>query len=313
MAQSRSKRLFCIYDRIELTLRNDMHSCRLYTNNDLTYEFDWINAIWTVMSKQCAAAALLIVVLANDPVQAQKQLDLANFVETYSERFRGPLDVTPWGPSRWIAHTPWAGDFGDARFADPREGFPFKTGPNGLTITARKDRTGRWESGLLSSRDPKRRGFAQAGGYFEARMKMPRGPGVWPAFWLVSEGDGAEKIEIDIVEYYGHRTDQYHQNIHVWSTINKKEIHGDGNITKVPEGSLVRDFHNYGVEVTEHEIVFYFDRKEVWRTKAPPSARQPVMLLVNLALGSGWPIDNTPNPSVLSVDYVKVYRRIADR
>jgi len=51
-------------------------------------------------------------------------IDLSQYHETFSEDFRGHLDVTPWGPSKWIAHTPWHGDFGDARFADPQTGFP---------------------------------------------------------------------------------------------------------------------------------------------------------------------------------------------
>src|SRR5271155_2485397 len=59
-------------------------------------------------------------------------IDLSNYRLTFSEDFRGPLQVTPWGPSRWIAHTPWNGDFGDARFADPIANFPFITGGEGL-------------------------------------------------------------------------------------------------------------------------------------------------------------------------------------
>lgn len=241
--------------------------------------------------------------------QCANTLDIGAYQETFSDHFRGKVDVTPSGPSRWTAHTPWHGDFGDAVFVNPRPGFPFVPGEEGLKIIARKNQQNRWESGLLSSRDDQRRGFVQSGGYFEARMKLPAGPGVWPAFWLASEGDGVEGCEIDIIEYYGHRTDIYHQVVHVWSKTGKGELYGKGNQTVVPVDSLIQDFHTYGAEITDTDIIFYLDRKEVWRTQAPKSAHQPMMLLVNLALGSGWPIKETPDPSILTIDYVKTFQK----
>jgi beta-glucanase (GH16 family) len=67
------------------------------------------------------------------------------------------------------------------------------------------------------------------------------------------------------------------------------------------------DFHTYGLLWTEQVLIFYFDRQEVWRQPTPLEARTPMYLLVNLALGSGWPITNTPNPSTMLVDYVRAY------
>jgi hypothetical protein len=119
-------------------------------------------------------------------------LNLDGFEVTFSEDFDGELDVSPWGPgTRWIAHTPWDGDFGDAAFADPVEGFPFTIEKGILRIEARKDDSlkdkwnRKWAAGLLSSNDPKGNGFSQQYGYFEMRAKLPAGAGVWPAFWLM--------------------------------------------------------------------------------------------------------------------------------
>jgi hypothetical protein len=71
-------------------------------------------------------------------------LDLSEFELTFREEFDGPLDVSAWGPgTRWIAHTPWAGDFGDARFADPGKDFPFTIKDGILCIEARKDKDGK--------------------------------------------------------------------------------------------------------------------------------------------------------------------------
>jgi len=234
-------------------------------------------------------------------------LEISRYRETFSETFRQPLDVTPWGPSKWIAHTPWNGDFGDARFADPRDNFPFTTSPEGLKITARKRRDGKWEAGLLSTLDKTGKGFAQKGGYFEARMKMPAGPGVWPAFWLVGPGDANYKTEIDIVEYYGQFPDTYHVTLHLWPK-STSFAHRSHDVTVPVEArSLYSRFHTYGAELLDTDIVYYLDRHEVARMPTPEAAKSPMSILLDLALGSGWPIENTLDPSVLEVDYVKAF------
>ena len=236
-------------------------------------------------------------------------LDISFYHETFSETFRGPLDVTPWGPSKWIAHTPWHGDFGNARFSDPGAGFPFTTGPDGLNIIARKNANGKWQSGLLCSLDPEGRGFAQAGGYFEARMKMPPGPGVWPAFWLVTHTGVDDNAEIDVVEYYGKFPDGYHVTTHLWPKSKGVKPQSQEKVISVSEGSLTQAFHTYGAEILNNDVVFYLDRHEVARMPASPAAKLPLSVLVNLALGAGWPIDQTPDPSILEVDYVKAFVR----
>ena len=114
-------------------------------------------------------------------------LDISRFHRTFVEQF-DHFDVSAWGPStRWIAHTPWNGDFGDARFVDPRPGFPFVTEGGMLRIEARKLPDGHWQSGLIASRAGdglQTHGFAQQYGYFEIETKLPPGAGTWPAFWL---------------------------------------------------------------------------------------------------------------------------------
>lgn len=249
--------------------------------------------------------------LAQGPEQgpAPHELDISSYHETFSATFRGKLDVTPWGPSQWIAHTPWNGDFGDARFADPQPGFPFLTGADGLQIIARKNADGKWESGLLSSVDAEGRGFAQAGGYFEARMKLPPGPGVWPAFWLAAHGNDVYNSEIDVIEYYGQFPDGYRVTSHLWPKSKELKAQEQGQLIHVPSGSLSAEFHTYGVEILQNDLVFYLDRHEVARMPAAPAMQSPMSILVDLALGSGWPIDKTPNPSLLEIDYVKAYKK----
>jgi hypothetical protein len=239
------------------------------------------------------------------------ELDISDYVLTFDESF-DTLDVSAWGTptSRWIAHTPWAGDFGDAKFVDPRPDFPFTLASGSLRIQARRNDIGKWESGLLSAVDPNGNGFAQQGGYFEARMKLPIGPGVWPAFWLVGVDRTQYSLEIDVIEYYGHLPDRFFSIYHMWS--NGKDIAPKQNIkvTTVPTLSLTSDFHNFGVDISNAMIRIYLDRRLVWKTTLPDEFRNARFFpLVNLALGSGWPIDKTPNPSNLYVEYVRAYDR----
>lgn len=136
-------------------------------------------------------------------------LDLTPYHVTFADEF-DQLDVSPWGPhTRWTAHTPWNGDFGDAAFSNPAPEFPFTIQNGVLRIEARKMPDGKWRSGLLSSTDPKGNGFTQQFGYFEMRAKLPPGPGLWPAFWLIANRDPDTSAEIDIMEHYGVAPDKY--------------------------------------------------------------------------------------------------------
>jgi len=244
---------------------------------------------------------------------APNRINLSGYVLTFEEKF-DQLDVSAWGPgTRWIAHTPWYGDFGDARFADPTDGFPFTVSEGLLRIEARKDSDGNWQSGLLSSADREGNGFLQQFGYFEMRAKLPPGPGVWPAFWLIANQDPETSAEIDVIEYYGHAPDIYHSVVHVWpkdETTERRTYHLQHS---VPSGSLTEAFHDYGVSVEADWIIFYLDRKEMGRVRTPPEHRRPMFILLNLALGGGWPIDQTIDPSFLYVDHVHAYRQRVSR
>ena len=245
-------------------------------------------------------------------------LDLCDFQLVFSEDF-DELSVAPWmlDGKRWTAHTPWAGDFGDARFADPGPDGPFRIDNSQLVITARKNAAGKWQSGLLAAADQTGQGTGLPYGYFEARMKMPPGPGTWPAFWLISlkpRSDKRPKVEIDVLEYYGHRDDAYQVAWHVWfEPPDEDKKRGGGDMLDVPAGSLIERYNRFGVEVTPEQVTYYFNRQPVASFPTPPEHnefRMPLYPLVNLALGSGWPIDETPNPSELYVDYVRIYERM---
>ncbi|WP_040677744.1 glycoside hydrolase family 16 protein [Nitratireductor pacificus] len=241
-------------------------------------------------------------------VVQQDELNLEQMALSFEEDF-DTLDVSAWGPgTRWIAHTPWSGDFGGARFSDPREGFPFSIEDGILRIEARRDDEGEWQSGLLASVDPRGDGFAQQYGYFEMRARLPDGPGVWPAFWLIGKDRSKATAEIDILEYYGDKPGGYSSVVHVWhrdgrhsSQYNRNEVFGPG-------ADAPGAFNTYGVRVDRDWIRVYFNRRFVWKTETQPEHRQPLYILLNLALVDGPTKDATPDPSHMFVDYVRAYR-----
>jgi hypothetical protein len=235
-------------------------------------------------------------------------LKLDAFKLTWSDEF-SDLSVSSRGPgTRWIAHTPSNTDFGDARFADPKDGVPFSVENGILRIEAAKEGN-RWRAGLLSSVDPKGDGFSQKYGYFEMRSKFPKGPGMWPAFWLLGvpalKNRSLQQIEVDVVEQYGAMPNALCMTLHLWGPGDKHWGEGDASMVQ----GMTDDFHNYGVLIEEKEIVWYFDGIELWRQKTPEAAKVPLYVLVDLAMGGGWPIDKAVSPSYMYVDYVRVYAR----
>lgn len=242
------------------------------------------------------------------------RLELAGFELTFEDDFSKP-DIVDRGPfsqhapgMRWIAHTPWNGDFGDARFADPGPGGPFTFGPEGLTITALKLDNGRWQSGLICSVDrdgPGQQGFSQRYGYFEMRARLPDGPGTWPAFWLVGTDKSNGSAEIDVMEYYGKFPAGFHTTLHLWKQGGGMQ---DEHIVDVPDHAPTQDLHDYGVLIGPERMRFYYDRVQFLDLPTPPAFRQPMYVLADLALGGGYPIAGLASPAVMRIAHIRVYR-----
>lgn len=243
----------------------------------------------------------------------QDRIDLCSFELVHADEFDDlSLSERHLDGKRWTVHTPWNGDFGDAVFSNPRpDGRPFALHNGNLRITAYKDGD-KWRSGLIAAADASGAGWGVQYGYFEARMRLPPGPGTWPAFWLISlepVETRAPRVEIDIIEYYGHDDAAYHVASHVWyKRPDQEKTRHTGKKIPVDPGSLIGKFHTYGVKVDPEWTTYYLNREPQWQLPTPPELTTPLYPLVNLALGSGYSIEETPDPSVLDVDYVRIYR-----
>ena len=261
----------------------------------------------------CSSVMLTTVAACAGTLDPELSTGSCELVQVFIEDF-DTLSVSPnrIGPARWTAHTPWWGDFGDAKFMDPGPNGPFSIDNGVLSITAARDNKGQWRSGLLAAADRRGRGYGTRYGYFEARMKFPPGPGTWPAFWLMPLepiGSIDFSIEIDIVEYYGHRDDAFSTVVHVYDKVRNERMSSEFFRTNVPRGSLLSDFNTFGVDISPDFLVFFLNGEEIGRQETPSELEYRMYPLVNLALGSGWPIDKTPDPSIMLVDYVHVYAR----
>jgi beta-glucanase (GH16 family) len=155
-------------------------------------------------------------------------------------------------------------------------------------------------------------------GRIEARMKLPSGQGLWPAFWMLGENINAKMWpacgEIDIMEFIGKEPDQIYATVH-----GPGYSGGDGvgsSFTTSAE-SLKNDFHVYAVEWQANEIRWYFDDQQYFKvTIADVPAEwvfdHPFFIILNLAVGGRWPgypDDTTVFPQFLYVDYVRVYQK----
>jgi len=163
--------------------------------------------------------------------------------------------------------------------------------------------------------------FSQTYGRFEARIKIPQGQGIWPAFWML--GDDIGKLgwpkcgEIDIMENIGKEPATVHGTIHGPGYSGDKGISSSYNLPADPH--FADDFHLYAVEWEPKAIRFYVD-DHLYATRTPADLpkgakwvyNHPFFVLLNVAVGGGWPGNpdvTTVFPQTMLVDYVRVYKR----
>ena len=142
-------------------------------------------------------------------------------------------------------------------------------------------------------------------GYFEARVKIPSGQGLWPAFWT-GNSDGSWPPEIDVMEILGNAPDTWYGTVH-YSTA-QQQNNGDGTSWVGPDFS--QDWHSFGVDWEPGVLVWYIDGVERKRVAAADEVQSKrAFLMANLAVGGGWPGNpnsSTPFPADYQVDYIVV-------
>ena len=172
-----------------------------------------------------------------------------------------------------------------------------------------------------SARLESRGKFERTYGRFEARMQLPYGQGIWPAFWMLGNDIGSAGWptcgEIDIMENIGREPSIVHGSLHGPGYSGGNPL---GNAYTLPGGARFADgFHVFAVEWEQNVVRWYMDDIQ-YGTKGPtdtPSGARwvydhPFYLLLNLAVGGNWPgvpDSTTVFPQTLTFDYVRVYSR----
>jgi beta-glucanase (GH16 family) len=239
-----------------------------------------------------------------------------------SDEFNGP-DGSPPDPAKWEFVTGGSG-FGNNEleyYTDRAANIHQEKG--NLVITARKE-TYAGSDGVsrayTSARIETRGLFEQKYGRMEARIKLPEGQGIWPAFWMMGNNFGSVGWpacgEIDIMEKVGFEPSEVHGSLHGPGYSGGEPL--TGTFTMPENGRIGDGFHVFATEWTPREIRFYADDVlyETQTIESLPVDKHwafdhPFYLLLNVAVGGYWPGDpdaTTRFPVSMLVDYVRVYR-----
>jgi beta-glucanase (GH16 family) len=156
-------------------------------------------------------------------------------------------------------------------------------------------------------------------GRVEARIRLPAGQGLWPAFWMI--GNSFPSVswpasgELDIMENQGSEP-----------TITSSAVHGPGYSGSTPfshrqrlaHGTISSDFHVFAIEWDSLAVRFFVDdvphygvTRDAMRRYGKPILDQPFFLILNLAVGGhfdGDPKSDTIFPATMLVDYVRIYK-----
>lgn len=234
----------------------------------------------------------------------------------FSDEFQGSsLDASKWNSSyRWGPH--WIinseQQFYVDHLNDPSFGHnPFSFDGEHLNITAQrtpghllgKASQQPFLSGALTTYNK----FRMRYGYIEIRARLPRGRGLWPAFWLLHQHDNDRRPEIDVVEMLGHQPNLVYNTFH-WVE--------SGSARRSPSLEVwgpdySQDFHTYAVKWEPGVLTWYVDGVQQNVFNNGNVSWEEMYLLVNLAVGGWWPGNpdgSTVFPATMSIDYIRAYQ-----
>jgi len=259
----------------------------------------------------------LIISTGCQPDDVQK-LETRNWTLTWSDEFEGEKNQAP-DPHKWTydigtGQNGWGnGEFQTYTQRPENVGLD---GNGNLVITALNQPFG---GANFSSARLKTQGlFTQKYGRFEARIKTPYGPGIWPAFWMLGENINEVSWplcgEIDIMELRGQAPNT------MYGTVHGPGYSGGNSVGK--SYSLLNDrfdknFYVYAIEWDEDKIDFFVNDylyQRITKEDVPGEwvYDQPFFMILNIAVGGnfvGFPTSQTPFPQKMEVDYVRVYKK----
>jgi beta-glucanase (GH16 family) len=273
-----------------------------------------------VVTRHIVAPMFAIVILSASLI-AQK-----NFSISFSDEFKGrrgaAVDVSKWTPE--VGGTGWGNE--ELQYYRDHVDNARHDGKGNLVITADKlgpeSELSCWygKCEYTSARLITKKKFVFKYGRVEARIKLPEGPGVWPAFWML--GNDIDEVgwpncgEIDIMEFIGREPSNIYGTVHGPGYSGANSIGGSTSTGQARAGA---DFHIYAVEWSENEIRWFFDGKmyhRFSRSSVPTGSKwvfdHPFFIILNFAVGGKWPGPpqaKTKFPQSMLIDYVRVTAR----
>ena len=235
----------------------------------------------------------------------------------FEDEFEGPAGQLPdAGKWRFDIGTDWGN--AQLEYDTDRATNVSLDGEGHLASTARKEVfLGRdYTSGRINTKGL----FQHARGRFEARIRLPIGQGIWPAFWLL--GANFEQVgwpecgEIDILEYRGQEPDIVHGSLHGPDYSGGSAL--TGRYTLPGDGGFNDDFHIFAIEWDANSITWMVDSspyQTISQADLASSGRwvfdHPFFIILNVAVGGhfvGSPDASTTFPQTMLIDWVRVYR-----
>lgn len=244
----------------------------------------------------------------------------------WEDDFEGPQGQSP-DASNWGYNVGTAWGNNQLEYDTDRPENISLDGEGNLSITARQENY--LGTNYTSARITTQGKFETKYGKIEARIKMPFGAGIWPAFWMLGTDcvpllnddgsccNGAEGWpdcgEIDIVELRGQEQTKMHGSIHGPGYSGGSPITRTKSIT---DSRFDTEYHIFSIEWTENKIDFFLDGEKYQGISSDDVPGQWVFnndfyLILNVAVGgffAGNPNSSTTFPQTMSVDYVRVYK-----
>jgi beta-glucanase (GH16 family) len=167
----------------------------------------------------------------------------------------------------------------------------------------KKDPNHPYTSGMVASWD---KVVVNPGSVIEARLRVPFGKGMWPAFWLRPQ-DGTWPPEIDVVEVLGSSSSIWRQAVH-WKSNGVTQSQGFQE-----NGVDSSAWHTVTVQWDLTQVIWFIDGVQQGIVQDPDQVPHvPMYLVADLAIGGGWevnPDSTTHFPATLDVDYIRVWVR----
>lgn len=196
-----------------------------------------------------------------------------------------------------------------------------------LHLIATKDANGQIWSGMVATgpnkfnyAQPDYKSFQFTYGYYEGKVKFPKGNGFWPSMWMLPDqdtyGPWPDSGEYDVIEIAGNDPAKGYFTAH-WGPVGSGECGHPCTPQEAPIADASADYHTYGFDWAEDGLTWYVDGKQMGDKITDPAAirNTPFYIIANFSVGGSWPPLNggpdssTVFPASMAIDYLRVWQK----